>query len=460
MQSGFKGRLTSRQAKYGLNMTVYALAALAIVVIVNLIANRFVKQIDLTANKRYSLSEQTEKVIGNLNRDVNLIYFDRKSSFNNVRDTLDQYAVKSRHVKITYVDPDREPGQAQKYNVKAYGTLVVGLGDHTEPAKSVKEEDITGTIIRLLKGGPKIVYFLQGHGERDIASDERTGYSTAKKALEDSNYQVKTVSLIEQSPKIPDDATVLLVAGPAKDLLDPEVEAIRSFIMGGGRVLFLVNPSTPPKLVGLLDQFGADVHNTLVVDSSGIGRLFGTDELMPLVVQYEPNNPITKDLTNTATVFPLATAVQSSAKPMPGAEFQLIAKTTDKSWATKDVHAKEVSFHKGEDLQGPLALVGAGTYKPLGGPEGAKDGRYVVCGSPDFLANAIISFNGNRDLFLNMMNWLSSDEDLISIRPKDPEDRGVNLSAAQMTLIFYLSLVLIPLAVIVAGLGVWWERRA
>ena len=459
MESGFKSRLTSRQAKYGLNLAVYALAALAIVVIVNLIATRFVKQVDLTANKRYSLSQQTAKIVGGLNRDVDLIYFDRKSGFAGVKDSLDQYSVLSHHIKVTYVDPDREPGKAQKYNIKTYGTLVVGLGDQTQTAKSVKEEDITGTIIRLLKGGAKIVYFLQGHGERDIASDERVGYSTAKKLLDDGNYQVKTISLMEQSPKVPADATVLIVAGPTKDLLDPEVEAIRDYIKGGGRVLFLINPFTPPKLVSLLGEFSADVHNTLVVDTSGIGRLFGTDELMPLVVQYE-SHPITKDLTNVATLFPFASAVKSSGKGMPGSDFKPIAKTSDKSWATTDVHAKQISFKKGEDEQGPLALAGAGTYKALDAPEGAKEGRFVVAGSTDFIANAIIGFNGNKDMFLNMVNWLSSDEDLISIRPKDPEDRGVNVNSGQMSMIFYLSLVLIPLMVIGSGLGVWWKRRA
>jgi gliding motility-associatede transport system auxiliary component len=449
----------SRQVKYGLNLAVYALAALAIVVVVNLIANRFVKQVDLTANKRYSLSPQTNKILKDLNRDVELLYFDRKSNFNNVRDALEQYAVAAHRVKVTYVDPDREPGKAQKYNVKTYGTLIVATGEKSETAKSVKEEDLTATIIRLLKGGPKTVYFLQGHGERDIASDERLGYSGAKKLLEESNYQVKTVSLMEQSPKVPADATVLVVAGPTKDLLDPELAAIRDYIKGGGRVLFLVNPLTPPKLVGLLDEFGADAHNTLVVDTSGIGRLFGTDELMPLVVQYE-NDPITKDLTNVATLFPFSAAIKSSSKNMPGVSFKLLAKTTDKSWATTDVHAKQISFREGKDEKGPLALAGAGTYKPLEGGEGAKEGRYVVSGSTDFLSNAILGFNGNKDLFLNMVNWLSSDEDLISIRPKDQEDRGVNLTARQMQLVFYFSLVFVPLLVIGGGLTVWWKRRA
>ena len=462
MDQSLKSHLTSRQAKYGLNLVIYGLVALAIAVVVNLIANRFVKQIDVTANKRYSLSPQTTQIVKNLNRDVELIYFDKKANFNSVKDALEMYSTASHNVKITYVDPDREPGKAQKYGVKSYGALLVATAAKQETAKSTKEEDITGAIIRAMKSGAKTVYFLTGHGERDIASDERMGYSTAKKLLADSNYEVKPLSLMEQSPKMPSDATVLVVAAPSKDLLDPEAEAIKSFIKGGGSVFFLINPNTPPKLVSLLEEFGADVHNSLVVDTSGIGRLFGTDELMPLVVQYDKHT-ITKDFTSgqtIATLFPFAASVKNSSKAMPGVEFTLIAKTSDKSWATNDVKAKQISFQKGKDTEGPIALAGAGTYKPMDAAPDAKQGRFVVAGSPDFIANAIIGFQGNRDMYVNMVNWLASDEDLISIRPKDPADSSVSLSAAQMRMVFYLALGFMPLLVIASGLSMWWKRRA
>ncbi|MBI4463709.1 MAG: GldG family protein [Acidobacteria bacterium] len=452
-------RFTSRQAKYGLNTALYSLLALAIVVVVNLIANRFVKQVDLTSNQRYSLSPQTQKILAGLDRDVNLIYFDRRQNFDNARDLLEQYSTESRRVKLTYVDPDREPGKATQYNVKTYGAVVVAIGDRHEQTKGLQEEDITNTVIRMLKGGAKSVYFLTGHGERDVASTERLGYSEAKKALEDSNYEIKPLSLLEQSPQIPGDASIIVVAGPQKDLLDPEAEAMKRYIMKGGRVLFLINPSTPPKLRALLEDFGVDARNNVVVDTSGLGRLFGTDELMPLIMQYE-THPITKDMANTATLFPMASALQVSGMSMPGAEFQLLAKTTQNSWASTDVRSQTVKFRKGEDLEGPLALFGVGVYKDPEAKEGAVEGRIAVSGSTNLISNAILGFNGNRDLFVNTMNWLASDEDLISIRPKSPEDRRVELSGPQMNLVKYTTLVIVPLGVVLAGLGVWWRRRS
>ncbi len=454
---GLKDRLTSRQAKYGLNTLLYSLIALAIVVVVNLIANRFVKQIDLTANQRYSLSPQTTKILSELQKDVELLYFDRQPDFGRMRDHLELYPIQSRRVKVTYVDPDREPSKAQQYNIKTYGTIVVATAEQHIESKGTQEEDITNTIIRVFKGGPKVIYFLTGHGERDIASDERLGYSAAKTALEESNYQVQTLSLMEQAPKIPADGTVLIIAGAQKDLLEPEITAIKEYLLRGGRVFFLINPRTPPTLIGLLEQFGANVANNVVVDTSGLGRMFGTDELMPLVVQYT-DHLVTKDLTNIATLFPFANAIQNSDKGMPGASFQLIANTTPNSWATKQVRAQQISFRRGEDIEGPLALLGAGTYKSPDAAE-SPEGRLVVSGSTELAANAILGFNGNRDLFLNAVNWLASDEDLIAIRPKDPEDRRVNLSPSQMNLIFYLALVGVPLVIVASGLGVWWRRR-
>jgi len=462
----FKSHLTSRQTKYGLNTALYVLAALAIVVVINLIVLRAPTRLgkystnwqwDLTANKRYSLSQQTLQILSKLDKKVELIYFDRQNNFAAVRDLLDQFPSHSRLVSVSYVDPDREPAKARQYNVKEYAKIIVVAGDKSEAAKGTKEEDIINSIIRVLKGGAKNVYFLQGHGEREIDSTERLGYSEAKKALESSNYQVKTLSLLEEKPAVPEDCKVLVIAGPQKDFLDPEIAAIKKYMMEGGRVLFLITPFTPPKLVQMLADYGVDASNTLVVDVSGIGRLFGTDELMPLALQYE-NHPITKDMANTASLFPFANAIRNSDKPMPGADFQLIAKTTPKSWATKDVHAKEVSFRKGQDIEGPVALVGAGVFHDPGAPM-AIETRYVVSGSADLISNAILGFNGNRDLFLNMMNWLSSDEDLIAVRPKDPEDRPVELTPAQLQMIFYLALVVLPLAVVLSGFGVWWRRR-
>ncbi len=466
MNLGWKSKMTSRQTKYGLNSLLYALAGIAIVIVINLIAARAPTQIggmnfdwrwDLTSNQRFSLSQQSVQILAGLDRDVELVYFARQAELIGMRDLLEQYTAQSRRVSATYYDLDREPNEATRLNVTEYGTVVVASGDRSELAGGVREEDITNAMIRLLKEEAKVVYFLQGHGERQIDSTERRGYSEVKTAVEEINYEVRTLSLLEETPTIPGDASVLVVAAPQTEFLDPEIAAIKEYMMKGGRVFFLISPQTPAKLVSLLGEFGADISNTLVVDMSGIGKLFGTDELMPLALEYE-DHAITKDMANVATMFPFSNAVRATSDYMPGAEFRLLAKTASQTWATRDVESREVSFQEGRDLEGPLALAGAGSFHDVNDP-GAPQGRFVVSGSADLASNAILGFNGNRDLFLNSMNWLSSDEDLISIRPTDPEDRRVDLTPGQLSFIFYFSLVFVPLAVIGTGLGVWWKRR-
>jgi ABC-type uncharacterized transport system involved in gliding motility auxiliary subunit len=456
-----------RRAKMGASAIAYLFIGLAILVVVNLISYKLPTKLgsfqtdwrwDMTESKRFSLAPQTVKILGNLDRDVVIRYFDRRNNLmGSEKDLLDQFPAQSRKVSIEMVELDREPTKAKQYNVKEYGTVVVSAGGKNETAKGAKEEDIANAIVKALKGEAKNIYFLQGHGERDIEDKERRGYSEAKKALEETNYLVKPLSLLSDKPQIPADASMVVIAGPNKDFLDPEIAALKEYLIKGGKLLVLITPTTPPALVKLLAEFGADVSNALVVDVSGIGRLFGTDELMPLSVAYE-SHAITKEMANVATLYPLAGMVATSTGFLPGADFRIIAKTPSQSWATRDVKAKQVSFQKGRDIEGPLGVVGAGTFKDPTIID-ASEGRLVVLASPDVISNAILGFNGNRDLFLNSVAWLSADEDLISIRPKDPEDRRVDLTPGQLDMIFYLSIVFLPLAIVLTGFGVWWKRR-
>jgi ABC-type uncharacterized transport system involved in gliding motility auxiliary subunit len=156
----------------------------------------------------------------------------------------------------------------------------------------------------------------------------------------------------------------------------------------------------------------------------------------------------------TATAFPLARSLQVKSGDKGTAD--KLFSTSENSFATTNLSTPEIRINPAKDKQGPFVLGAAGTYN-TGQP--SQQGRFVVVGSSGWVSNNILRFNGNSDLFVNMLNWLSSDEDLISIRPKDPEDRRLNLTKRQMNTIFYSSVLLLPLAAIFAGVGVWWKRR-
>jgi ABC-type uncharacterized transport system involved in gliding motility auxiliary subunit len=476
--------MKTRQTKYTLYVTVYLLIILAVLGAANWLANRHNKSIDSTSNKKFSLSDQTVKMVKELKNDVTITNYDKTTNFATARDLLDRYANLSTKLHVVYVDPDKKPQLAKAAGVRAYGETYVESGAKKEQAKSLTEEEITGALIRSLKSGVRSVCFVSGSGEHSLDDTGRSGYANAKDALEKNNYKTKTVSLLGGAPKpaegaapvetkinplgaatpgggakpeVPADCTILVVGGPKYAYLQPSVDAIQAYVNNGGRLLVMLDP---PLKIGReemqenlalekqVDTWGVTFEKTLAIDASGIGQIFGLSEVVPLVTSYE-SHPIVRDLKETATAFPLARTLDVKA----GSAEKLFS-TSENSYATTNLSSAEIRIDPKKDKKGPLTLGAAGTVKLAG-----KEGRFVAVGSSNFAANNILRFNGNRDLFLNMMNWLSSDEDLISIRPKEPEDRRLSLSRRQMSTIFSSSVIGLPLIVVACGLMVWWKRR-
>jgi len=455
--------LKARQTKYTAYAATYIVVIVAVLSAANWLANRHNKSYDSTANKRYSLSEQTDKVVKGLKQNVTITYFDRTSSFDQARDLLERYGNLSPKLSIDYVDPDKKPQVARAMGVRTYGTIYVQAGAKREEAKSLTEEEITGALIRALKSGDRNACMVTGSGEHSFDDTQRSGYSTMKDTLEHNNYKTQSVSLIEK-PQVPSDCSVLIVAGPTKDYLPPEVAAIKTYVENGGRALFMVDPplkmgqtqtSENPELAKLLAGWGVTLDKDLVLDTSGIGQLFGLGPEVPLVSKYE-SQPIVNDLKGTATVFPLAQSLDT--KQVDKVTVEKLFSTSDNSYATTRLDSPEIKLDPAKDRKGPLTLAAAGKYNT--GKPGAE-GRFVVIGTSTWANNGFLPARslGNRDLFLNMMNWLSSDEDLIAIRPKEPENRPLTLTRAQMSNIFYSSVIGLPLLVILGGFGVWWKRR-
>jgi ABC-type uncharacterized transport system involved in gliding motility auxiliary subunit len=472
---------SNRQTKWALYATLYTLVIVAILATANFLANRYNKSFDTTANKRYSLSDQTEKIVRELKQDVKFTFFDRTDRFQAAKDLLDRYANLSPRLTIDYVDPYKKPTVAREAGVKTEGTLFVQTASKREEAKSVTEEEITGALIRAIKGGKRSVCFVAGLGERSIEDSRGSGYSQLKETLEGSNYEVKNISLLggsaeakapekvaigESAPaapagasEVPKDCTVTVVAGPRFDYPQPAVDALKRSVEGGGRVLFLIDPplkmgrediADNAALTGLLESWGVTLAKNLVIDLSGIGQIFGLSEAVPLITSYT-SHPIVREMKEVAIAMPLVRSLE--AKSAEKTNVEALFSTSKSSISTTNLAASEIR-PSSDDPKGPFSVAAAGSYGV-----GSTQGRFVVVGTSGFAANNILRFNGNRDLMLNMMNWLSSDEDLISIRPKDPEDRRLTLSRDQMNMVRAVSQFLIPLMVVALGVAVWWKRR-
>jgi ABC-type uncharacterized transport system involved in gliding motility auxiliary subunit len=457
--------IKTRQTRYTLYATVYIAIIIAVLVMANFLAQRYNKSYDSTANKQFSLSDQTKKVIANLKSDLHIIDFDRTSNFSGPggsKDILERYDNLSPKVHVDYIDPVKKPDVARQRGFKGpSATIQVSYEGRTQEAKSSTEEDITGAIIRVVKGNVRNVCVVEGTGEHGLEDTGPTGLSFAKELLEKNNYKTQTLRLI-QKPEVPKDCTVLVIAGPKLDYIQPAVDAIKNYVEGGGRVLFAIDPplatqneqvSENPALTNLLSGWGVTVDKDVVIDPNPVNRLFGFSAAVVLVGKYE-SHAIVRDMKDVATAFPLSRSLQVKSGDKT---------TVDKLFETSEdafgaVNLSKPSQDDPKNLKGPLTLAAAGTYNT--GKQNA-DGRFVVVGSSRWMENDFLPVRNfaNRDLFLNTMNWLSSDEDLISIRPKETEDRRLQMNQRQVSVLLFSCVIGLPLVVLVSGLSVWWRRR-
>jgi ABC-type uncharacterized transport system involved in gliding motility auxiliary subunit len=460
----------ARQLRYGGNTFVFSLAVFGILVLVNWFVVRHTKRWDLTKNKRFSLSDQTKKVIDGLKEDVSVTFFQKADEMPLSRERMKPFEAAS-HLKVSYVDPIKEPAKARALDVTSLPTIVFERGSRKEKATNDSEQDLESALIKVTRDVKKTVCFVEGEGERDIDDSRDVGYSTVKTDLGRSQYEIKKVLLFSEG-KVPADCTVLVVAGPAKDLQERAVDAIRSYVKSGGRALIMVEPEfkeSYPNLTGLLKEWNIDTAKDVVVDASGVGQVFGAGPITPIALQY-PYHEITKDF-RLMTVFHEARSMQAGKATIPGVTAQNLVETSARSWAESDLTLKDpVEFNEGKDRSGPISL---GAVATIAGPDAKPDakapegesaapkveGRVAAFGDSDFASNALFSFQGNRNFFLNTVAWLAQDSDLISIRPREPDDQRMMLSENQQLLVWLLAIVLLPGAFIVLGVGTWWRRR-
>jgi ABC-type uncharacterized transport system involved in gliding motility auxiliary subunit len=466
-----------RQARYGTLAGLSVLVVLGILVAINYIGARQNKRWDLTAVKAYSLSDQSRNVVSKLDAPIHMMVFAKEDEFQRYRERLSEYEYQSKK-KITteFIDPDKKPAITQQNKIDKYGTILINYKGRSERVTGDSEQDITNGIVKVLTGQQKKVYFTQGHGEHDTTSSERDGYNAIASALGSENYTVEKL-VIAQQGSVPDDASVVIAAGPKTDFFPPEIEALKKYLARAGKLLLELDPQDRPEnapltnLIALAHDWGMDVGNNVVVDASGMGRLIGTDATVPVVASY-PAHPITERF-NVLTAYPLARSVTPVSGGVNGHNAQTFAETGARSWAETDIKSLlttgQVVLEEAKgDKPGPISIAAAvsapgaeaAAPKPGENAEASKpETRVVVIGDSDFASNAVLGIQGDRDLFLNTVGWLSQQENLISIRPRDPDDRRLTMTAAQQTNLTWLSLLIIPGVIFGTGAYAWWRRR-
>ncbi|MBI2847250.1 MAG: GldG family protein [Chloroflexi bacterium] len=469
-----RAALTGRTGRYGLNTGITLAAFFGILVLLNIIAARNNQRFDLTSVRQFTLSPQTLRILKDLKEPIvargffvasdQLQYSARTQAENLLR----EYARKTNMLRYEFVDPEQEPALFAQYELKEYGTVFFESSERKVPVYTLAQEsgtsvfleqNFTAAILKATGTKQKKVYFLSGHDERDIFNMEAMqGYGLAREGIERDNYEVTNLDL-SITPQVPEDATVLIVAGPKKDLLDQEIAPLENYLARGGKAMFLLDPDPLPTFRNILSKWGVVSFDGVLVDPGS--ALLG-DPLTPVVPRSRLfYSQVTAGLD--AAFFPGATFFDSyHGKPIEEVNVYPFLISSRDSWLETDPEVAE--FTQGVDEKGPLAIgIVVEATAPLEGeppPMEEKKGttRLIVIGDSDFAINIFFPLLSNGDTLLNAVNWLAEEEELISIRPKQAL-RFLVVSPREWRWILYSSLTFLPLAVIVAGGIIWWRRR-
>ena len=450
-----------RQGRYGTNAVVASLALAGFLGVANFLAYQKPATWDWTEDAQYSLAPETRATLATLTSPVRLIGFysaENSASQDNVRPLLQQYVESGRgFVSYEFIDPREQPLQADQYGVTRDGSLVVLLSGGSEVVQAPSEQEITSAIVRLANPGVRKVYFLTGHGERDVQSTELDGYSYAREALESKNYEVGALNLMTDLA-VPDDALAVVVAGPLTPLAAREVESLSAYLGGGGSLVALVEPTPGTRLEGVDDPladelasaWGVRLRDDLVVDPDSV---FGP--FISIAASYGQQT-ITEKLNSLASYFPTARSLEIVTMDNAARTQDPLVATGDNSWGETDfeaLKAQSVSMDAGQDSAGPLTV--AATVEDVG-----MEARVVVFGDVDFGANADYFQLANGDLLINSIDWAAGQEGLISLTPKETTQRFVVPPSRQVALLIaLLTVVGIPGIVVALGISTFLRRR-
>jgi len=480
-------------------IALHALGVIGVLVAVAYLSVRFPVRVDMTTTGLYSLSSQTKEMLKRLEKPVRVTFFHDPM----MRETVELYqlfaANSNGKLTVEFYDPMLNPAQARMRGVEFAGTSIIESEGRRLQISGPSETDIANAILRVSRGVEQVACFLDGHGEPDPFSlethdhaegtaghthglgtqtvlHERHGMAKARHGLETMNYSTRKVLLMQSGESL-SACNVLIVAGPRNALLPSEVSAIDRYLADGGNALFMLDPFIQTGLEPIVEEFGVVLDDTMIIDSASH---FWTDVSAPAVTDYN-RAEITVDLP--LTFFPGARSLSPTAHPVPGVSVRPIINSSKDSYA--GTNRERAEFNPAKDKPGPATIMVVAIRKPEfvapaeavlrdlrgekplpnAGVQGGKASKFTgksrvaIIGDSDFATNSFFHIMGNGKLFLNTVNYLASQQNLIGIEPRTYDLPRVNLTNRQMKGTFFLSIVLIPALLALVGVAVWWRQR-
>jgi len=462
-----QGRFWSqRSTEVGANALIATAAVLVIMALVNYLAVRYSTRFDLTENQIFTLAPQSQEVVQTLEQPVQVVVFDAIPNRQD-RQLLESYQRAGDPFSYAYVNPYDDPRKAQEFGATQTGSVYLDTGENQQflqnigPEERLSERVITNALNQIATDQVLTVYFTQGHREFPIDGSE-TGFLQAAQALEEQGYAVVPLDLTETT-QVPADASLVVVAGPAEEFFEAEVEALQSYLADGGSVMLLIDPRTSPRLGSLLDQWGVSLDDRIILDTSGAGQLVGLGPAAPLVSEYG-DHPITSDFGNGRSFYPLARPINVEA--VPDVTATPILESNPQSRAESISVEGELEYDPEAAPTGPYTL-GVALSRPVAGATAAenpdqppREARLVIIGNSTFATDGLFDQQLNGDVFLNGVNWLGQQNDAaLSIRPKAVTNRRLVMTVQQQIGLGIFALLVLPLVGFALALVMWLRRR-
>lgn len=482
-----------RSTQSNANILVAIAAVLLILGVVNFMGARYTAEFDITETGVARLSPQTQAIVRDLQQPVNVVAVSSAPPSSLLRQQLERYQrLNPAQFSFEFVDPRKDPVRTRALRVTTDNTLVVVTGARQQqlpiPVPLAFESELTPTLVQTLQSEDSTIYFLEGHGELPLESSPDTpAIGQAITALENEGYSTVSLNLVEDET-IPADAAAIAIVAPQRALFPAEVERLQTYLDVGGRLLLLLSPQVDAGLQPLLSNWDIELSDDVVVDVSQMSQLLGFGPVVTVVTNYG-DHPITQPIAQQGlmTIFPAARSFAGNAE-----DGNVILLSNDSSWGEMEPEGSNVAYDEGRDRLGPLPLgvavsreVASAENPPAENPpaengtnadasdddatatsegvdsadEAPTEARLVAIGNAAFIADGTFNQQGNRDLFLNAVNWLVERDALLSIRPKSAINRRFSLTSQNFAGLSILSIVLLPLLALGTGFTVWWQRR-
>lgn len=463
---------SDKKVRYGGYSSIVIAVVIAILIVINLVVDQIPLKWDLTANQMYSISDQTYKVLDNLDQEVKIIALYEAGRENTVIDEiLDRYTSYSDKVKLEYVDPVRNPGFVKQFDEDGQGlgqgSLIVtsegktkvinnydlynySYQDYTPQIESLAvEQRVTSGIMYVTSDKNPTIYVLQGHGELGVPYDVRT-------QLENENYDVEDLNLVTQDA-VPEDADILLISSPGRDLSEEEEAKIRDYLENSGRAVFLMDITNDevPNFESILKSYGVGLQKGLIIEKDKGHYVSNPLSLVPKLESHDIVSPISSN--DMYVLTPAVQPIEELDVKRRSLEIEPLLTTSEEAWLKTDF--EDQTLEKGsDDISGTFNIAVAITDKPV--DYEAEPTKLVVVGNSAFIDGQFATqIPGNMNFLLNSFNWLRDEEESISIRPKSLMLQRLNMTSQQSFIASIVVVLVIPAIVLIMGIIVWSRRR-